>query len=179
MKYAGRDTNRSKAQKAIDSISEESRENHTSSISIGASASFGGQIGAGLTKHTTIDYKNNKAIVFVTADGSLDFANPDVGVAITFSFYPFVNNPEVLAGRAQAMGVIGPIPRVPEISGGGKVVLDTEGKFLGVGIIVGKSMVPIDFFGGFTYGSKIIYKKEYTLYEYYKETKPRKGRNKW
>lgn len=109
----------------------------------------------------------------------MDFANPDVGAALTFSFYPFVNGPEVLAGRAKAIGGTAPIPRLEELSGGAKIVLDTEGKFLGVGFIIGKSLSPVDVFGGFTYGSKIISKKEYTIYEYYKETSPRGGQNKW
>ncbi len=177
--YEGKDISGNEAQKIIDGISEENRENFTRGVSIGAAAGFGGQVGVGLTKYTTIDHKNNKAIVFITADGAVDFANPDAGAALTFSFYPFVNDPEVLAGRAKAIGGTGPIPRLEELSGGAKIVLDTEGKFLGVGFIIGKSLSPVDVFGGFTYGSKIIYKKEYTIYEYYKETSPRGGKNKW
>ena len=116
-KYAGRDISGSEAQKIIDSIPEENKENSTTGYNINVGASFGGRVGAGISRYVTRDYKNDKVTVFHTLDGALQITNPDLDTSLGFSFFPFVNDPTILEGRAHSIGVSFKIPYLEVVGG--------------------------------------------------------------
>lgn len=104
-KYAGRDISGSEAQKGIDGISEESRENKTFGVSFSATTTLGASGGVGTTFYVAYDPENRKFEFFTTGDASINIGTPSVGVSVGLIYFPNAVSSKDIEGKSSVVGV--------------------------------------------------------------------------
>ena len=175
--------------KLADSIPMERREYETTGFSEGVSASFEGNVTAGVGHYESINWKKGIVEVYDTIEGGVNFSNPDIGVSAGISILPFANSAKDIEGRRKIIGAdFDPIwvynkfqgdPSGGPFSVGMELVYSAEGKFLGVKLYASKSIYPLGIHGGFAYGTKVINKKVMTIDEYRDKVHLWSDRNIW
>ena len=175
--------------KLAESIPMERREYETTGFSGGVSASFEGNVTAGVGHYESINWKKGIVEVYDTIEGGVNFSNPDIGVSAGISILPFANSAKDIEGRGKIIGAdFDPIwvynkfqgdPSGGPFSVGIELVYSAEGKFLGVKLYASKSIYPLGIHGGFAYGTKVINKKVMTIDEYRDKVHLWSDRNIW
>ena len=175
--------------KLAESIPIDRREYETTGFSGGVSASFEGNVTAGVGHYESINWKKGIVEVYDTIEGGVNFSNPDIGVSAGISILPFANSAKDIEGRGKIIGAdFDPIwvynkfqgdPSGGPFSVGMELVYSAEGKFLGVKLYASKSIYPLGIHGGFAYGTKVINKKVMTIDEYRDKVHLWSDRNIW
>ena len=175
--------------KLADSIPMERREYETTGFSGGVSASFEGNVTAGVGHYQSINWNKGIVEVYDTIEGGINFSNPDIGVSAGISILPFADSAKDIEGRGKVIGAdVDPVwlynkiygnPGTGPFSIGGELIYSTEGKFLGFKIYISKSKYPLGIHSGFAYGTKVINKKVMTIDEYRNKVHLWSDRNIW
>ena len=176
--------------KLADSIPMERREYETTGFSGGVSASFEGNVTAGVGHYQSINWNKGIVEVYDTIEGGINFSNPDIGITGGISILPFADSAKDVEGRGKVIGAdVDPVwlynfivKRSNEkgpFSLGVELVYSAEGKFLGVKLYASKSVYPLGVHGGFVYGTKVINKKVMTIDEYRDKVHLWSDRNIW
>ena len=175
--------------KLADSIPMERREYETTGFSGGVSASFEGNVTAGVGHYESINWNKGIVEVYDTIEGGMNFSNPDIGITGGISILPFADSVKDIEGRGKVIGAdFDPIWVYNKFQGdtsggpfsvGIELVYSAEGKFLGVKLYASKSIYPLGIHGGFAYGTKVINKKVMTIDEYRDKVHLWSDRNIW
>ena len=176
--------------KLAESIPMERREYETTGFSGGVSASFEGNVTAGVGHYESINWDKGIVEVYDTIEGGMNFSNPDIGVSAGISILPFANSAKDIEGRGKIIGadfdpvwiynlIVKKSSETGPFSIGAELVYSAEGKFLGVKLYTSKSVYPFGIHGGFVYGTKVINKKVMTIKEYMKKAHIGSDRTVW
>ena len=176
--------------KLAESIPMDRREYETTGFSGGVSASFEGNVTAGVGHYQSINWNKGIVEVYDTIEGGINFSNPDIGITGGISILPFADSAKDVEGRGKVIGAdVDPVwlynfivKRSNEkgpFSLGVELVYSAEGKFLGVKLYASKSVYPLGVHGGFVYGTKVINKKVMTIKEYMKKAHIGSDRTVW
>ncbi|BEO99359.1 hypothetical protein FNCP11_16750 [Fusobacterium nucleatum] len=160
-----------------ESIPMERREYETTGFSGGVSASFEGNVTAGVGHYQSINWNKGIVEVYDTIEGGI-------------SILPFADSAKDVEGRGKVIGAdVDPVwlynfivkksNEKGPFSLGVELVYSAEGKFLGVKLYASKSVYPLGVHGGFVYGTKVINKKVMTIDEYRDKVHLWSDRNIW
>ena len=133
-KYAGRDISGSEAQKLINSISEESRENVAVSDSSNnvAGAPVIGRVNVGMTQYYVIDTKTGEGNEVNTFDIGAGVGSPSLGASTSMVILPHTNKSKDIAGHFRVLG--GTVSIL-----GGELLFDSNNNFMGLKYNIGIS----------------------------------------
>ena len=181
--------------KLAESIPMERREYETTGFSGGVSASFEGNVTAGVGHYESINWKKGIVEVYDTIEGGMNFSNPDIGITGGISILPFADSAKDIEGRGKVIGAdFDPVwiynlivkksdekksDEKGPFSIGAELLYSAEGKFLGFKLYASKSVYPLGIHGGFVYGTKVINKKVITIKEYMKKAHIGSDRTVW
>ncbi|WP_335985407.1 hemolysin [Fusobacterium polymorphum] len=173
-----------------ESIPMERREYETTGFSGGVSASFEGNVTAGVGHYQSINWNKGIVEVYDTIEGGINFSNPDIGITGGISILPFADSAKDVEGRGKVIGAdVDPVwlynfivkksNEKGPFSLGVELVYSAEGKFLGFKIYFSKLKYPLGAHAGFVYGTKVINKKVMTIKEYMKKAHIGSDRTVW
>ena len=176
--------------KLAESIPMERREYETTGFSGGVSASFEGNVTAGVGHYESINWKKGIVEVYDTIEGGMNFSNPDIGITGGISILPFADSAKDIEGRGKVIGadfdpvwiynlIVKKSDEKGPFSIGAELLYSAEGKFLGFKLYASKSVYPLGIHGGFAYGTKVINKKVMTIKEYMKKAHIGSDRTVW
>ncbi len=168
----------------------ERREYETTGFSGGVSASFEGNVTAGVGHYESINWKKGIVEVYDTIEGGMNFSNPDIGITGGISILPFADSAKDIEGRGKVIGadfdpvwiynlIVKKSDEKGPFSIGAELLYSAEGKFLGFKLYASKSVYPLGIHGGFVYGTKVINKKVITIKEYMKKAHIGSDRTVW
>ncbi|WP_462351528.1 hypothetical protein, partial [Fusobacterium varium] len=103
-KYAGRYISGNEAQKVIDGISEDNRENKTFGLSFSATTTLGASGGVGTTFYVAYDPENRKFEFFTTGDASINIGTPSAGVSVGLIYFPKAVSSKDIEGKSSVIG---------------------------------------------------------------------------